>query len=268
MADLNLNLNVDEIIAAHEDMISRAQDLVEKAVQSLSAQVHAHVVDQAQQKLHSRREMFMDNLRLEQIDKNTWAVVVGEKAVWVEEGMPAHNQLAALLASPKAKTSKSGHKYLVIPFKHSKGGPSSQTSFQQSLVAMIKTELKTRKIPYKTIERNPDGSAKTGLLHKIDINGPLPKQPHHSVPILNGLRIYQKINRAADGTPLKNKKGQESASREIVTFRIASSVQAGSGKWEMPSQEGMHFLDEAKIWAENLWETEIRGKLIEELGKS
>lgn len=268
MTDLTLDLNIDEIIGAHQDMIQRSQELIEKAVQALSAQTHAHVVQEAQQKLHSRREIFMDNLRLEQIDKNTWAVVVGERAVWIEDGMPAHNQLQALLASPKAKTSAKGNKYLVIPFKHSKGGPSSTTPFQQSLVTMIKTELKARKIPYKGIERNPDGSAKTGLLHKFDINGPLPKQPHHSVPILNGIRIYQKLNRNPDGSVRKNKNGQDSASREVMTFRIASSTQAGSGKWEMGSQEGMHFLTEAKIWAEQLWETEIRKKIIEELGKT
>src|SRR6266404_2820585 len=264
MADLELRLDLDEVIGAHETMIAQSRELMEKAVQSLAVQAHAHVVEEAQKKLHSRRQMFLDNLRLEQIDKNLWSVVVGEKAVWIEDGQSAHNMLHDLLSSPKAKTNKKGGKYLVVPFSHSKGGPSSQTPFQQSLVAAVKSALQMQRIPYKGIERHQDGSPKLGLLHRFDLNRPTPKQPHHSVPLLFGISVYQRLNRSADGSVKMTKGGKESVSRDIMTFRVASSSAAGTGAWEHPGNAPMNFLDSARDWAENLWETQIKPQIVSE----
>ncbi len=266
MSDLTLDINLDDIIGVHEDLISRSRELIAKTVQSLAAQTHAKVVDIAQHKLHSRREAYLDELKLEQISDTVWAVVVPEKIMWIEENISAHNMLQDLLSSPKAKTNKAGHKYLVVPFKHSKGGSSTQTTMQQSLVNMIKTELKTRKIPFRGIERTSSGAPKLGKLHQFSIDQPSPKQPHHSVPILNGITIYQRLNKNADGSVRKNKNGSPSVSRDIMTFRVASSSQAGSSKWEHPGSEGLHGLDQAYQWVQDLWESTVKPQIIKELG--
>ncbi len=156
-------------------------------------------------------------------------------------------------------------KYLVIPFKHNKG-PTQQTPVQAGLLDTIKQHLKARQIPYGKIEKNPDGSPKVGLLHKFDIHEPHPKADHHSNHILEGIRVYQNAKKNPDGSPRMNKHGHQMVSREIMTFRVASSKQQNSGKWFHPGFEAMGFLDEAYTWAVKLWEDEIQPSILKGLG--
>lgn len=147
-------------------------------------------------------------------------------------------------------------KYLVVPFAHKKG-PMSQTPAAQDLTSTIKRELKQRNIPYGKIERGPDGKAKTGLLHSFDINkepvkthdgagqghGPVGavRQGTTGIPFLQGIRIYQ-----------RNQGGK--INRGIMTFRVASSKQRGSGKWVHPGLTARHFFEEGQDWALAQWD--------------
>ncbi len=266
MASNNLSIVID-IAEVRELFSGLTKDLEQRlgvAAASLAVQTHAHVKEQAQSRLHSRREMFVEALTIEQIDAHTWSITVPQKVRWIEDGMPAHDMLEDLLKSPKAKTSKDGGKYIVIPFKHNKG-PTQQTPAQSALLQTIKKELKKKSIPYGKIEKNPDGSPKQGLLHKFDIMKPSPKAEHHSNHILEGISVYQKGKKNPDGSPKMGKDGHQSVSREIMTFRIASSKHKGTGKWFHPGVEAMNFLDEGYEWAMRLWESEIQPEILQAL---
>ena len=254
-----LNLDLSAVIAANKELAAEIQVKLAAATQALATQTHAKVLEMANEKLHSRLEEFTKNLDFEQIDDNTWSIVIKEPAVWIEDGMEPKSMLDSLLSSPKAKMGKNG-KYIVVPFKHDKGAK-KQTPHQQAITTDLKRQLKRLKVPFKAIEKNPDGSPKLGLLHKIDLQpsknalkSGFPMVGKHSGrPLLQGVRIYQHLD--------KNNK----ARRDIFTFRTAS---ANSSGWFHPGTQPMHFLENAYLWASATFDSVIAPQILDSLGQS
>lgn len=245
------------------------------AARDLSTQVYSHIVEQAQEKLHSTREKFLKALHYEQVEDDTWVVQLDKEAMFIEEGIPPNkDMLDGLLKSSKAKTAKDGSRYIVVPFQHNKG-PTSQTPAQTTLTDTVKAEMKKRQIPYGKIENGPDGKPKTGLIHSFDImrnpiksaNGPgqgkgpigSVRQGPTGIPFLQGVRVYQHVT--------KDKEGKEKASKSIMTFRIASSKHKGQGRWIHPGLEAKKFLDEAAEWAKKEFEDRIRDQILISVAK-
>jgi hypothetical protein len=119
------------------------------------------------------------------------------------------------------------------------------------------------------VERNPDGSPKTGLIHSLNLGGEQRGQTYTTTyknpqgqplnapwksPVLDGVRIYQ--------TATKGKGGRESVRRDIMTFRVVSSKHFGL-KWNHPGLQGVKLLDEALQWAGEHWEMEILPSILE-----
>lgn len=186
-----------------------------------------------------------------------WDITVADGSSFVCQEMVIHNSehemLTALLKSPKAKTSASGDKYIVVPFDHSPGkGASSTTPAQQDLISTIKKDLKKKAIPFGKIEKDPSGQPKIGNLHRLDImNSPLKthngpgqgkgrigdvKQGPTGIPFLQGIQISQKPK---EGGGVK---------RNISTFRVASSKMKGTGRWVHPGLEPTDLMKEAYEW--------------------
>lgn len=280
MADeFSIKLDLSEVIAAHKDLTEQINRKLQAAARNLAMQTHAHVKEQAAAKLRTRRDIYNENLDFEQLDTNTWAVVVREKARWIEDGQEPHSMLDDLLASPKAKRAKDGSKYITIPFKHSGKAPTKQTHTERELLGALKTEMKKMKISYGKVERNPDGSPKTGLLHSFDLNKPTQNRPAHGSegpagrafsahspdsaegpagrPYLWGVRVYQHLKRNPDGSVDKH-----NATREIFTFRTASSKQEAGKKWFHPGSAPVHLLDEAYTWAKDQWDNHIAPEIV------
>ena len=225
----------------------------------------AHAVELAGQRLHSRREMFVQGLSIQQIDSNTFYIQLDAGVRWIDEGLPAHNAVDDLLRKG-AKTARDGSKYKVIPFQHNKG-PARSTPAQMDLTNTIRAEMKSRKIPWGKIERDGGGAPKIGRLHSFSINdrpirndmgrgqgaGPVGavKQGPTGIPLLRGVAVYQK----------KNDKGV--VKRGIMTFRIVSSKHKAQGRWNMPTIPPTNILNDTMTWMENLWEKEISPQLYE-----
>lgn len=259
-----VNLDLGPLLGMADVLDESAKKAMRDAGQRLTAMTRAHIVEEANKKLHSRRQMYIDGLSHHQVDEQTFVVNLDAKVRWIDDGMPAHNMLDDLLKSPKAKTAKDGSKYLVVPFKHNKG-PTQTTPAQKDLLDTIKAELKRQKIPYGGIETNADGSPKQGLLHKFDINtkpikqqngpgqgkGPIGsvKQGPTGIPLLQGIRIYQR--------QVPNGSGGSSTRRDIMTFRVASSKMKGQGRWDHPGTQAVKLMDEAYDWAKRTWEKDI-----------
>lgn len=267
-----LNLDIAPLLNVAEKLTDAAKAAMRKHGELLVAQTRAHIVEQANIKLHTRRQLYVDNLTHLQVDENTWVINLDAKARWIDDGMPEHNMIDDLLKSSKAKTAKDGSKYVVIPFQHKKG-PTQMTPAQATLLNTIKSELAKQKIPYGKLETGGDGKVKLGLLHKLDIKdapiknsnapgqgkGPVGAvmQGNTGIPLLQGLRIYQ--------TKVKDKSGHESIRRDIMTFRIASSKQKGQGKWDYPGTSAVPLMAEGYDWAKRQWETNIVPGLIADI---
>jgi hypothetical protein len=263
-----INLDVGQLVALSNDLQSAAQKAMNDAGRELAAQTYGHIVEEAGKKLHTRRQLFIDSLKYMQVNEDTWVVHLDAKAVWIDEGLPAHNMLENLLRSPKAKTAKDGSKYVTVPFDHSPGkGKTAATPAQQDLINTIKAELKARKIPFGKIEKDQSGNALTGKLHSFDITknpikhfegpgqgkGPVGavKQGPTGIPFLQGVQVYQKKGR--DGK----------IKRTIMTFRTASSKHAGQGRWDHPGLEAVNLMEDGARWAKEQWEREIGPKVLD-----
>ena len=264
------NLDLGPIVGMVKNLDSSVRKAMNDAARDLTAQTHAHILEQVQSKLHSTREKYVKALSFKQVDADTWVIELDKDAMFIEEGLkPNTDMLDGLLKSSKAKTAKDGSRYIVVPFQHNKGA-TQQTPAQTTLTNTIKSEMKKRKIPYGKLETGADGKPKTGLLHSFDImkqpiktapgagsgHGPIGavKQGPTGIPHLQGVRVYQ--------TKVKDAKGKESVKKSIMTFRVASSKMKGQGRWVHPGLEAKKFLDEAADWALKEFETRIRDQIL------
>jgi intein/homing endonuclease len=134
-------------------------------------------------------------------------------------------------------------KYRVIPFVHSKN-PSEQAPKAQVLAQQIKSELKKQGINWKKVEYGADGSPRTGLVQRIDIESARPS-PKAKTDALKGVAIYQ------------TKQANGSVRRDVLTFRVVSEKQKAEGMWVHPGREGDHLMDEVFQWAQKTWEEDI-----------
>ncbi len=270
-----INLDLTPLLAVGQGFDESTKAAMKQAGDRLTKMVKAHLVEEANKKLHTRRQMFIDGLSTLQLDDDTWVVNLDAKVRWIDDGMSAHNMIDDLLKSPKAKTAKDGSKYMVVPFQHKKG-PTQMTPAQKTLLDTIKSELKSRGIGYGKMETGKDGKPKLGLLHSFDIKhspiktantpgqgkGPVGKvmQGPTGIPLLQGVRVYQREH--------TNAKGEKSVKWDIMTFRVASSKHKGQGRWDHPGTEAVHLMEEAFQWAKQAWEREIVPQLTMQLAKN
>jgi len=225
---------------------------------ALASATHAHLVEEATQKLHTSRQKYIDALSFSKVDDDTWIVELAADAFWIEDGIPANTSMVEwFLGKPKGvKTAKDGSKYKVIPLQHNKA-PTQQTEKQKSLTDMLRSEMKERKIPFGGIEKDSNGRPKEGLLHSFDVTKTPQGKPvplgKSGASMLQGVRIYQQ--------KVQDKKtGKTSVKKAIQTFRVASSKHIGTGRWTHPGVEPKKFMDEAHEWAQSQWT-----KMVEEI---
>jgi len=269
---ISLNVDLTAILDLQKELEPKVQKAFLDAAQGLALQAHAHILEEAQSKLHSTRDKYISALDFKQVSQDTWIIALDESAMWIEEGMTEHSMLDSLLSSPKAKTAKDGSKYLVVPFEHNKG-PSKQTPAQNDLTQTIRKEMRNRKIPYGKLEVDENGKPKTGLLHKFDIwapvktaegpgqgHGPIgkPRQGPTGIPFLQNISVYQRA--------IKNEAtGKTSVKRGVLTFRVASSKHAAEGRWHHPGTPARNLMDSTADWALKVWETKIVPDLLRRL---
>lgn len=279
-----LNLDISELLKVDAELAPAMERLAHEGVRELTIQTHAHIVERVQNRLHSTREKYLENLGYHQVDESTWVVDLTPGAMFIEDGLPPNfDMIKGLLDdSPrpwakgqkptgKTKTAKDGSRYRVIPFEHSKG-PTQQAAGGRDLTETIMKELKRRKLPgIGTIESGADGKPKQGFIRGFNImkaplktsdgpgqgKGPIGavRQGPTGIPLLQGVRIYQR--------QVKDKQGNDHTKKFVMTFRVVSSKHEGQGRWVHPGLEAKHFFDEAYEWAANEWVTKIYPELAE-----
>lgn len=242
MSDLKFDINIDAIVKDFGDIQKQLGQDIKKAVKGLASMTHAKTLELATNDLGSLAEQFKDGISFQQLEQNLWVVSLDAKLLWVEEGYQS-GFMEFLLNGKSSKVNKKGQRYAVIPFEHSKK-TSQQSQKSQELSNQIRNELKKRDIPYQKLEYNADGSPKLGLLHRFDIESARLK-PIHSTGPLTGLAIYQKMEKSGN------------VRRDVMTFRVISEKDRGSGKWVRPERKGAKILDKAFEWAQKEFDEKI-----------
>lgn len=247
------------------------QEATRREAQLLLAQTHAHIVEEASEKLHARRQMYVDALSFFEED-GVYVVNLDASAVWIEDGQEAFSLLPGLLNSPKAKVSKSGSRYMVVPFTHNVG-PSVASPAQKQVVESIKSSLKAAGVPYGKVERDQHGNPKLGMLHDLRLSTPAktgsgpgwgrgpagePIQGwshdgKSGTPILKGAKIFQ------------HQKSGGGTQRSVMTFRVASEEHEGQDRWNHPGTKPLRLFESAAEWARTQWDKEIVPRIVEQL---
>jgi hypothetical protein len=275
----NIDITSHELHNLERAIQEHAEKILQETAAALAAQTYGHAVELAQDTLHSSRDTYLQSLELKQIDENTWSVMLHPEAMWIEEGMSRHEMIDDLLFGKNGRTqvttAKDGmSQYKVIPFKVNKA-PNASTAATRELQSILKKTFKEQNITYGKKEVDADGKPLTGTLHKLDIldkplktaNGPGQglgnigdvKQGMSGIPWLKGVNVIQRQLRGGDG--------KIRTSRDIMTFRIVSTKQRGTGRWVHPGIEGKKIIDKTFAWASNQWNQEMKPQMIEEIAK-
>lgn len=282
-----ISIDVSDLERKAANLEATVKKAAEMAGNDLAPAIHAHVLEEANKKLHTRRQMFVDAVSFKKENAHTWLIVLDRKAQWIESGQNPHSMIDDLLSDrgggknphgvkgKGVQVGKDGSRYRSIPFFHGPGkGQTNSTPAEQVLNQAIRKELKTRNIPYGKLETDSTGKPKLGLLHSFTGSrgmdtpaktsegpgqgqGPMgsPRQGPTGIPFLDSLRIYQRMT--------KNPDGSQSVKRAIMSFRTVSSKQINSGKWYSPGSKPVNIFAEAFDWGKRHWDEEIAPKLID-----
>lgn len=216
----------------------------------LAASAHNRIVERAQNELHSSRKQYIDHLKTDFTSEfATWVITLEDEADWIEDGLPKDFDMKpGLLNGKSSHVAKDGHRYAIVPFKHSRG-PKNMDKNSRDLLAQVKRVLRKEgiKMGPKGLVKGADGNPKVGLIRRIDIEG--------TTSHLKGLAIYQQVR--------KDRHGKNFVNQEIMTFRTVTDKQ-GKDKWVHPGSKGHKFFDEAYEWAMKEWETAILPRLQKE----
>lgn len=250
-----------------------------------------------------RVKVFTENLDMDNSNSpnGEYSVVLYKPALWVEDGRKAGEMFEDFLDNPpdpsKVHTSvdkETGQRYKwrVIPFDHGQA-PSTMSAASLYLQDTLRKAMRQKKIPWKKVEIGPDGLPREGLLHSFDVEAPdhphsrphtpfgpgvegttwqgqgpksyRTRSPWTGLSHLHGVRIYQKPQRDAEGNLMRNKRGDFLATRSIMTFRVMSEKQKGTGMWVHPGIAGAKLFDDAYEWAKKQFDEEIAPSIIAQL---
>lgn len=210
-----------------------------QAIDNLAGQAYEKAIELAQQKLKSRRDIFLKNLEFKKEgsgDNTIYTIVLSEPALWIEEGMPAHNMKATHL---------NGKDKIIIPFKHNKGQPSMMAPKQQELYKDVKSFLKKQKLSLnkpindnsgKPILSSPGNVRAAASFSKVPS---LVKSKKSGESVLNRLNVYQHST--------QDKQGKQKITSTAMTFRTLSKNSSDS-EWNVPDLKAVKILDEVYSW--------------------
>lgn len=288
---IKFTIDPKSILEACKDEQENAKKQLSKSVGDLAKATQAHILELADQELSpSLKAIFRGkedkkNIYLTTLDKNTHVVTLTGSAYWIEEGIPPNTDMKTdqwLFKSKSTKVSKSGHRYLIVPFEHSKA-PSSQSGYEKNLTDRIKFELKAQNkirknnglpnIPWAGIETDKAGKPKEGMLHEFNFKGGRAKSSWSSDP-LERLRVYQAVEKDSQGKAKLTKSGRAKVSRSFMTFRTASenpkqnpdTGYSPKDKFIHPGFTAKKFMDKSAEWAEQEFYNKILPEIFKKYG--
>jgi hypothetical protein len=259
-----VKLQVD--IKTEGDIDKQAQKIIENlkkdiaaATKALGQGAYIQAQSIADQKMSPElSSMYKQNLYINQLSENVTEVGIKEEALWIEEGKKGGfmEELLNHKSGSPPKVSAEGHKYRVIPFKHSATGKSSSIS-GQAAINELRTFLKKEGIRYsktRALALDEKGSPRIGRIHSFDIKS-MREANKKSVEGLSrnleGLSIYQNYNPQT-----------KRVERNIMTFRVISEKHRNSGKWQYPAgRPKKEVLKDVFRWVEQTWQAKILPEL-------
>lgn len=214
----------------------------------------------ASRKLNSTREDYINGLRQAESFAQRYEgegttieiTLVGSFPNQIEFGMAPFDMKTVRpgwLGGGKAKISKNGKRYVIIPFRH-KTSP-NQSGPQLSMTEDVGTVVKkvAKEYGLDRMRRTATGQVVEGVVARV------PNKATGVHPYLLGMARVQK------GTNGRTKSGLQRGSSTFVTWRVISENSPASS-WMHPGLKAADLLPEVGTWVE----TQM-GRMIEEMSK-
>jgi len=295
VAAFRFKVDVSAVAEQLEKTRSQVEPLVVQAVETLSIATHAYIINQANTKWANsnfKREHYLGigkegkgahgvsskdpridqtvkNLRWIKIADGIWMVELDERARWLEEGRQ-EMFMGDWLLKPGAKgvkRAKDGSLYRAIPFKETEGRKPAPGA-NPILANIVLAHLKANNISPTVIEKNSDGTAKIGIIRKLDIRaaeatgfapGVLYSNPRSSEDSaktgaggMRPLPPHAGIFKLQGAVQVQRKVGKK-VKKETVVFRTISSKHKAENRWMYPAVEAANFFQSAYEHAERQW---------------
>jgi hypothetical protein len=240
--------------------------LFRKAVGGLAKAAQSEWVRLAQDRLKTSREIYVNGLRqaesfaIRKVDGEPIydVTLVGDMPNNLEFGMPAFDMKTVRpgwLGGAKAKTSKDGHKYIAIPFRHSTSSDARLGYSGKAAKMDLKKELK------RTVkEYGLDRMIRTagGMV----IAGPVTKIPSKEYDVHKYLRGLTRIQTPMAGM---TKTGKQTGSAQLMTWRIMSE-KSDPGSWLHPGLVPQNLLIEVEAYVNREMNKIVETVLLEGAG--
>lgn len=234
-----------------------------KAVAGLARAAQSEWIRLAQDRLVTSRETYVNGLRqAESFETKSVGgepvytiTLVGDMANNIEHGMSSFDMKAVRpgwLGGSKARTSKDGHKYVIIPFRHSTSSNARLGYSGKAAKADLKTELKKTAKEYglNKMVRRTEYSGRMGDHVQNVIEGPVARVPNKA-PVHSYLKGLTRIQTAQSGYIEKaGVIAKQRGSAQLMTWRIMSEKSA-PGSWIHPGITAKLLLPEVEMWANN-----------------
>ena len=163
--EININLRAKQLgVDLYKVSDAMVQNFNE-ALKNLAKATYAEMVEQAKQTLVTSREDYLKDLEFDEIGKNTYMIWLEGASNYIEDGWNPFNQVPGLVNGPKSKSSKSGYRYNIVPFRHQPYAKSKAKANVQDLRTALQGVIKTHGL--KKIFKKEDGTPKTGIVAKV-----------------------------------------------------------------------------------------------------
>jgi len=246
MSDLSIKIKAVELgfnIDAIEDGLA---DMFKQGVGEIAVRAREEWVRLAQNRLKTSRTEYIDGLRQAEsfkirtagTDYTTYELsLVGKMPNNYEFGMASFDMKKVRpgwLGGAKARTAKDGHKYIVIPFRHSTSSSGSLDYTGKAAAAGMKEKLQkaTKEYGLNKMIKAASGQVVQGPVAKIPKNAPV-----H--PYLKNLTRYQ--TKTGSGTTGQGR---------LMTFRIMSE-KSEPDSWIHPGITAANLLPEVEMFIDN-----------------
>jgi len=243
----DIGLNIDELDLA-------VRETMRTAVAQIATAAQAEWVRLAQARLHSLRADYINGLR--QAESFGSTIVDGEPVYTVtlvgkmpnnyESGMPPFDMKAVRpgwLGGNKVHLTKTGKKYVVIPFRHSVSSGTNLAYTGKAAALDMQTKLKAAMSKGVSIPTgSPISMSKMQRTSAGDvIPGKVAKIPNST----DVHRYLQGMVRIQDSQPGRTQNGKQRGSSQLLTFRIMSEG-SPHDSWQHPGLPGVHLLTEVE----------------------
>lgn len=233
-----LSIDIRKILDL-EKLPDHLKDIAKDLEEQVAQRAYAHVVELVNQRLHTRKQTYLDALSVKK-DSDKTSIILDEKAGWIEDGQDPFNLIPGAIKSAKAKVSRAGNKYLVVPIN--KGS----TSAGSSLLSTLKSES-----ALLNQSDNKNSSAFDSVLQKT-VKGNSYDSLKKSKQSVLSHSVYQKKTKATQAPVSK-----------ASQFRTISE-KAKPPSWDHPGNEPVGLMKETEEWLEKQVD-ELVGKAIEKL---